>query len=125
MKAQTAKSLACKLFYATSFQILQKMPRLDMRFNFNKEVMKEIKKMKANFSNNEKEYIKQVRKIRAERKINTAFLLFDNPIVKDYISNKNNIIHIADDHIHFAGGRNHWAKNDHDLKIIAVLKKYR
>ena len=48
----------------------------------------------------------------------------DNKLTVDYIKNKSSIKYISENCIYFQNGRNHWAKNDNDLKIIAVLRKH-
>ena len=48
----------------------------------------------------------------------------NNRLTVDYIKNKSSIKYISENCIYFQNGRNHWAKNDNDLKIIAVLRKH-
>lgn len=48
----------------------------------------------------------------------------NNKLTVDYIKNKSSIKYISENCIYFQNGRNHWAKYDNDLKIIAVLRKH-
>ena len=44
--------------------------------------------------------------------------VLNNPLVRDYIANGG---YVLPDRLAFRSGRNHWAKNDFDRKILKVL----
>ena len=95
---------------------------LDFRKKFDKAVYTEIARLVRilNF-----DQISAKQKERAVKKqIATVPNFIQNPLVKDYFSNKHNILFISDDCIRFLGYRNHWAKNDADKKVLVVLKKH-
>jgi len=91
---------------------------IDLRTRVGKLAMKLIKQ--DEFQKNAKE-IRQKQKLRRERKLNSRFVnIFERPIVKDYLANPYINVHsnrLSD------GLRNHWAKDDKDLKILSILKK--
>lgn len=68
----------------------------------------------------EKAYRK--RKERREKKVKPFLNILGRPIVKDYLNNKHQIKAIHKDRIDFFG-RNHWAKDDMDLKILDSIIK--
>lgn len=47
----------------------------------------------------------------------------NNPLIRDYVSNKRFLKNIYPDRLVFLG-RNHWAKNETDLRILKVLRNY-
>jgi len=115
-----ASKLAFKLIYSPYSIILDKKPKLDMRYNFSKLILKIYKQNALTFS--EKKEILSLRKQRRlSKNIETNYL--NNPILVDYIKNKKDVKHVFCDRIEFYG-RNHWAKNNNDLKVISIIKKY-
>ena len=57
------------------------------------------------------------------RRKNRPFIfsnILDNAIVKDY--KKNSPTHILENRLRF-GNRNHWAKNERDLRVLEILIK--
>lgn len=98
--------------------------RLDMRYNFNKDLAAFIRQNAL--PENERQRVKELRRQRAKNKSPEYTRIFDLPIVKDWIKNKRRELKgISGDGLHFYGGRNHWAKNDKDRKILSILKKYK
>ena len=62
------------------------------------------------------------RKSRIENRKNREFKnILSNPLLKDFL--RNSPMQIHRDHLRCAG-RNHWAKNSEDIKVLEVLKKY-
>lgn len=49
--------------------------------------------------------------------------VLSNPIVKDYRANRPFIEKIYPDRIVFSGYRNHWAKDEKDIRILRILRK--
>ena len=79
---------------------LEMVYKIEMAFNFKEVKQKRINRNKLKFKN-----------------------ILQNPIVKDYINNKPNIKQVLTNGIVFYGGRNHWAKNEKDLRILKILQK--
>lgn len=61
------------------------------------------------------------RKIRQRNTFNQNYTT--NPLWIDYKNNKNNVKTVTTECIYFYG-RNHWAKNETDKKVLAVLRKH-
>lgn len=49
--------------------------------------------------------------------------IFNNAITKDYLTNKRQLKRVAKDKLEFFG-RNHYAKNEQDYKILAILGRF-
>lgn len=47
--------------------------------------------------------------------------IFQNPFVKDYMTNKKYLSKIFSDHLNFSHSRNHWAKNSTDYNLLNIL----
>ncbi len=96
--------------------------RLNMRKSFDRVVgIKVYNLVKSDKFRLDVEIAK--RNIEKRKKPKTFQNVLQNPLVKDYIKNKN-IAKVYDDHIDF-GVRNHWAKDEQDLKILKILKKWK
>jgi hypothetical protein len=124
MKIQTInpKKAAFNFIYSVDNLYRNRMPRLDMRFNSSHETLRLIKKLQI--SDSEKQKIKEIKRQRAMTRTEKFTNILSNPIVIDFLSNKNNLVYVYNDHLRFYGNRNHWAKTEKDLKILAILKKY-
>lgn len=100
-------------------------PRLDMRYNKNRAIMSEFAKMmrSTNFAalwiKGHDKYMTRL----TERKPFVFSNVLNNPIVIDYYMNRSQIKNVAKDCIIFHGGRNHWAKDKRDIRILAILAK--
>ena len=94
-----------------------KMGKLDKRYILNKEALKIAKSLDYDST-----YILQKKKERQERKYRKNNNILSNPIVVDYLKHKDSICFINDERINF-GQRNHWAKNEKDIKILTILRK--
>ena len=94
-------------------------PKVDRRTRFGKAVLSEYNRLKAKIN------YAEVRLKQHERmKSRHAFVnILGTPIVKDWLSNKGRGIRVMTDRL-TDGYRNHWAKNERDLRILAILKKY-
>lgn len=99
--------------------------RLDKRTKWGKLVTKFFKEDKFNLTQEEYNTILAKRKARREYKNwkrDRVVSIFDEPLYKDWKANKYHIVvecnRLKD------GIRNHWAKNQHDRKILEILKKY-
>lgn len=61
-------------------------------------------------------------KIRSRRENKWEFKsIFQNPFVKDYMTNKKYLSKIFSDHLNFSHSRNHWAKNTTDYNLLNIL----
>jgi hypothetical protein len=114
---KTATREAYRLIMNPSNLLMQRRPKLDMRYTFSRQVLAEINRIK--FNRNE------VIKKRKARRLNkyTFSNVLHNPIVRDYFTNKSKLIAIAPDRLIFSG-RNHWAKSESDFKILKILNRY-
>lgn len=99
------------------------LPHLDMRFNRNRDIMSEFSKLlqKSDFDNicryGRQKYVSRIR--------NKPYIfgnILNNPIVVDYFESRHYLVKIYPDHLNF-GTRNHWAKSETDIKILAILAK--
>lgn len=122
MKIRTSnpKRTAYNYVYSVDNLYRQKPPRLDMRFNSSRETLKLIKKLQI--SEPEKKRIITLKKERSGNRIEKFTNVLSNPIVRDYGANNGYLTGVFSDHLQF-GGRNHWAKNSTDLKVLAILKR--
>lgn len=115
----TAKKMAYR--YLTSFDYLhfRRQPRIDKRTKVGRLALQMIYELQKTLDfATIKEKQMQRRKLKGSRKFTNVF---DNPLVKDYTSNKWNLIKVHSDRLEFSG-RNHWAKNEQDLRILKILK---
>lgn len=95
---------------------------LDMRYNFDKAVFAEVKRLCKVFDFDEIER-KQVARAR-NRIYNTPVTWRNSPLWIDYQKNKYELKHVTDTRLIFYSGRNHWAKTPTDLKILKVIAKH-
>lgn len=110
-------SIACKKYS----QLYYFRKRLDFRSNQDKLIYSKIVSLSKSLDFSE---IAKKQKQRAQnRDIAHVENYRNNKLVIDYFTNKSNIKYISCDCIHFYG-RNHWAKNSTDLKVLAILKKH-
>lgn len=93
--------------------------RIDKRTRVGKLALEMIYKIEKDF---DFDGVRQKITERIKLKNSTFSNVFTNPIVKDYINNKNNIKTIHRDRIQFFNGRNHWAKSETDLRILKILR---
>lgn len=100
------------------------MRRHDMRTKQAKRLLKQTEQYK-NFDF--QAYTKDIAQKRKQRKANQYqhTNILKNKIVIDFIANKRSINYIdyGNKYIDY-GGRKHWAKNDFDKKVIAIIKKH-
>ena len=114
------KAYAIKVMTSTSAILFGKMKKLDRRFNFNRDVIKFIEKNPVN-----KFDILKKRRDRAKNKPSEFINVLSRPLVKDFKNNKAYLRQILPDRLCFHSGRNHWAKDSFDFKILAILRKGR
>ena len=126
---QTAKEKAIKMLCNRSNVALKKYlsigyfrKQLDFRRNFDKAVFSEIKKLLKvlDFS----EIAKKQKKRALNRIIEIPVNYLNNTLYLDYKANKKDILRITDNCIQFRNGRNHYAKNQKDIILLSILKKY-
>lgn len=123
--ANDVKSRAIKLMTSTH-AVLQrggngrKYYRLDFRFNFDRAVWAYMKSHPL--SESQKAEILAKKKERAKNKNWQFQNVLSNPLVKDFKNNRHSLSYI-DEHRLCFHGRNHWAKNNFDRKILSILLK--
>lgn len=114
---------AYRMVYSHGYLLMGKLPKRDNRLNFTHDVKQFIKKIDLTEQQvNDIIKLKQKR-AKAKRGMNDFTNIYNEPLVKDYRNNKGNLRGVYDNRLFFSGGRNHWAKNDRDVKILAILKK--
>ena|GEM_PF-6976846 len=110
---------AYKILYAKHGEE-KEIKLLDFRTNYANDVYTAFKNIRSSKAAG----VYEKRRERANRRPYIFSSIFSNPLIRDYVANRNNIQYINDTHLHFYGGRNHFAKNSKDLKIIAIFSKY-
>lgn len=94
--------------------------KVDRRTKVGKLALKMIYELEKTY---DFEGVKNKRKQRENQKPEPFKNILQNPIVKDYINNRHKLKQILNDRLLFWGGRNHWAKNETDLRILSILRK--
>ena len=98
---------------------------LDMRFNFNREILAEYRRI---IKENADRLAIDQNKVRDRRKgekwplIDEPQGIYNNHLVKDYFAHRADVRQIDYYHICFYG-RNHWARNERDQKILEILQR--
>jgi ribosomal protein L17 len=120
---ETFEKIGMRFIYSVENIYQGKNPKLDRRFTVNKMALNFIRK--NNISETTKKAIREKKRQRAIlRNMHKQESILKNKLVVDYLANKNSIKYIYEDHISFCGFRNHWAKNEKDLKVLEILRKY-
>jgi hypothetical protein len=102
-----------------------RVPRHDQRYKFNREAeqaARDIVRAKgfAGIQSDREKHRARVRaRVEDERRPANWLAL---PIVRDYRENRHHLRRVCADRLDFSG-RNHWAKDDRDRRILAVLAK--
>ena len=113
----STQSIACKKYS----QLFFFRKSLDFRFNQDRLIYSKIVILSKSLDFSE---IAKKQKQRVQnRHIKHVENYMNNKLVIDYFKNKSSIKYISDNCIYFYC-RNHWAKNNTDLKIISVLRKH-
>lgn len=94
--------------------------RVDRRTKVGKLALKMVYEIEKTY---DFEGVKNKVKQRAIQKPKPFENILQNPLVKDYINNMYSIKHILNNRLVFLSGRNHWAKNETDLRILNILRK--
>lgn len=95
--------------------------KVDRRTTYSKILLRKISEIQPKINLVEVEQKQKLRKLNKPLVFNNYLL---NPIVKDYLNNRNMIQFVNENHLHFYDGRNHWAKNQIDIRILAIIKKH-
>lgn len=111
------------LIYSADNILLRRRPKMDKRYNFSNDVLTFVKNHQL--SEAERLAILATKKQRAKNRPQNPVTLFQLPLLKDYMSNKSDIRQVLPDRLVFIGGRNHWAKNEQDRRILSILIKNR
>jgi hypothetical protein len=117
----TAKYMAFQYLYSINYIVLNKPLKFDKRTRVGKEANRLVQSLRSTI--NVKEVYRIKRERAAQKRIKETVNIFEQPLVKDYLNNKQHIKAIHKDRIEFYG-RNHWVKNSKDFKILAVLNKF-
>ena len=112
---------AKKIQVSNSVIMCRKFPKLDMRYNFNKEVKRYLNY--SPLTKTEIAIILEKRRVRYQRKEREYKNVLSNPLVVDYIKRGKGCM-VYCNHLRFGDGRNHWAKTFIDFKILSILEKY-
>lgn len=127
MKAYTkeetrlANKMAMQYLYSINNILLNKRFRYDARTRVGNLAASIVRAKQL--SESEKMQIKALKRKRANaRSQNNQVPILRQPIVVDWIKNKR-WLKVQNNRL-TDGYRNHWAKNEKDLKILAVLRKY-
>ena len=116
MKKITVKTRVFNYLSSNEFLLLNRKPKLDMRYNESKEFIKllnfELKKFNKKMA---------LDKIRLRREKYVFENVLNNKIYLDYKKHYSDIKYIHQDFIQFYG-RNHHAKNIFDLRVIEILR---
>lgn len=127
MSNKSAKSVAyshlCRPYNIISrtFSILfrKNEPRVDRRTKFGKEVIAEYYKA---FSAVNRTEVRKKQEERRKHKVMPPVNILQSPIVLDWMKNKHRL-YVKSDRL-TDGYRNHWAKDERDVRILAILRKY-
>ena len=92
--------------------------RIDKRTRVGKLALEMIYKLEKTYNFEE---VREKKKLRSLNGVKSFTNILSRPLVKDYINNKNSLKKIHNDHLEFYG-RNHWAKDELDLRILKKLK---
>lgn len=118
---QIATKKAYNMFFSTSNILLTDSQRIyrnfDFRTNIDKKAFGIFKQLEQTV---DKSKIKQIKKERIKRKSFEQNNILDNKLLLDF---KRNRCYIYNNHLS-DGYRNHWAKNNQDLKVLSVLRKH-
>lgn len=112
--------------YATAVHNGQREIRLslDQRYNFNREAEQAAREIAAlkGWRGLEADQAKSRARRAAKRGNEQPANVFNSPLVKDYQANRRDLRRVCADRLDFYG-RNHWAKDDRDRRILAILAK--
>jgi len=121
-QGKSPKQVALKIAYSFIGARFMRPAKFDMRKNFDKAVKLELSKIKIS----EADRIEIMQKRTSRRKAASVVEfenILQNKLVRDYFTHKNDVIRIQPTGINFTHGRNHWAKNQKDMKICSILSK--
>ena len=103
-----------------------KIPRFDQRYNFNREAeaaAREIVRAKGvQGIRRDRERHRERTRAKVEERRRPINILA-SPIVRDYRENHGDLLRVNGDRLIFSG-RNHWAKDERDKRILAILARY-
>jgi hypothetical protein len=121
-QGKTPKQVALKIAYSSIGARFRHYDKLDMRKSFDKAVKFELSKIKIS----ESERIEIMRKRNMRRKENAVppfESILQNKLVRDYFAHKKDVLRVQPSVINFRNGRNHWAKNEKDMRVCSILSK--
>jgi hypothetical protein len=121
-QGKTPKQVALKIAYSFIGARFMRPAKFDMRKNFDKAVKLELSKIKI--SEGERIEIMRKRTVRAKLKSVVTFEnILQNKLVQDYFKHKKDVLRVQKSGINFRNGRNHWAKNEKDMRVCSILSK--
>ena len=123
--AWTIYAAAVREFLCSTYSDV-KVPRHDQRYKFNREAeaaardIIERKGREGITRDRETHRARTRRKVEEERRPRNILAA---PLVRDYMQNRHELRRVCVDRLDFYG-RNHWAKDDRDRRILAVLARH-
>lgn len=69
---------------------------------------------------------KQRRRAKARNEMREAAAggILNNKIWQDFRANRGNVWQVFPDHLHFYGGRNHWATTPQDFRVLEIIARH-
>jgi hypothetical protein len=116
---KTANKMAYQFFFNPYNMTMDKSPNFDRRTRIDKKAHLIFKEIKKSVNIND---IKAKKRTRRESMPSQYKNYLMNRIVIDYFNNFSSLKGVYNDRLSFYG-RNHWAKNQEDYKILEVLKQ--
>lgn len=106
--------------FGNTYPVRRRKPRVDRRTRVGRLVLNYYYELDGS----QESVLITIKKMeRAQARKGTGFTnVLDNPLVRDYFANKDNLKEVHSSHLEF-WGRNHWAKSDRDLKILEILAR--
>ena len=123
--AWTVYAAAVREFMCSTYSDV-KQSRHDQRYKFNREAeaaardIIERKGREGITRDRETHRARTRRKVEEERRPRNILAA---PLVRDYMQHRHELRRVCVDRLDFYG-RNHWAKNDRDRRILAVLARH-
>lgn len=96
---------------------LTKLPKVDKRTKVGKLALEMIYKLEKTYNFEE---VREKKKLRNLNRVKPFTNILSRPLVKDYINNKHSLKKVHENRLEFYG-RNHWAKDELDLRILKKL----
>ena len=124
-----ARRAALAYLFTPWYSILHKRPRPDMRTIYGRAYWSEFCRLvnDPTTAGRIADALKKQRqraKARNEMREAAAAGILNNKIWQDFRANRGNVWQIFPDHLHFYGGRNHWATTPQDFRVLEVIARH-